>query len=132
MTCVPYLHFQGDCAEAMAFYAEVFGSEPPRLMRYTDAPPSEEIGRSDKVMHAELTIGAGKLMGSDFPPGMEGEPQRAVSVMHPVADAETGRRIYQRLREGGATIMDFAPTFWSQGFGMVRDRFGTHWMIAAP
>ena len=34
--------------------------------------------------------------------------------------------------EGGAEIMGFQPTFWSDGFGMVKDRFGTHWMVSAP
>ena len=28
--------------------------------------------------------------------------------------------------------MPFAATFWSPGFGMVKDRFGTPWMVNVP
>ena len=128
---LPYLHFQGTCAEALGFYAEIFGAPPPMLMRYSEAPEDAGMPRSDRVMHGELILGDGKLMASDFPEGIEGDPQKAVSVMYPAPDVETGRRLFERLGDGGDEIMSYGPTFWSQGFGMVRDRFGTHWMISA-
>ena len=34
---IPYLHFRGDCAAALAFYAETFGTPAPLLMRYAEA-----------------------------------------------------------------------------------------------
>lgn len=132
MSPIPYLHFQGTCEEALRFYAEVFEAPPPTMVRYRDAPADAGLPSSDRVMNAVLTLGDGRLMASDFPDGMEGDPQKAVSIMYPVPDAETGRRLYDRLLEGGDVIMPFEATFWSEGFGMVRDRFGTHWMIAGP
>ena len=128
---LPYIHFRGDCAEALAFYAEVFAAPAPEIMRYADAPEGVELPgpRGERVMHAFLRLGDGGLMASDFPEGTDGDPQKAVSIMYPAADPETGRRIFDRLMEGGDEIMAFGPTFWSPGFGMVRDRFGTHWMI---
>jgi PhnB protein len=132
MALVPYIHFQGNCAEALAFYAEVFGAPPATLNRYSDVPEDAGGTKSDRIMHGELEIAGGKLMASDFPEGMEGDAQKAVSVMYPAPDAAEGQRIYDRLHAGGDTIMPYGPTFWSSGFGMVRDRFGTHWMISAP
>ncbi|MDH3264630.1 MAG: VOC family protein [Paracoccaceae bacterium] len=132
MSVIPYLHFQGDCARAMQFYAEVFGATDLRMMRYAEAPQAmPEWKDSDRVMHGQMTLGDGVLMASDFPPG-QGDPQQAVSVMFTAADAATARRVHDRLAEGGAEIMPFGPTFFSPGFGMVKDRFGTHWMISAP
>ena len=29
-------------------------------------------------------------------------------------------------------VMPYGPTFWASGFGMVKDRFGIHWMITTP
>lgn len=129
---VPYIHFRGNCAEAMHLYAGVFGTEAPLIMRYRDAPAGKGAPASDRVMHAEIALGDGRLMAGDFPEGMTGDPQQAVSIMHPVRDPETGRRLFERLADGGEIILAFGPTFWSAGFGMVRDRFGTHRMIAAP
>lgn len=128
----PYIHFQGNCAEAMQFYQGLFGGDLA-LMTYGEMPgaPSEMQG-SARVMHACLTTGGRELMASDFPPGMQGDAQAAVSVSHPVADLAEGQRIFTALSDGGAVLMDFAPTFWSDGFGMVKDRFGTHWMVSGP
>lgn len=132
MPTLPYLHFQGQCAQALAFYAEIFGSAPPQILRYADGPEAPEEHRSsDRVMHGEIAIWDGKLMASDFPPGVAGDAQAAVSVMQSAPSVEEARRVFDRLAEGGAVIAPFTPTFFSHGFGMVKDRFGTHWIIAA-
>lgn len=34
------------------------------------------------------------------------------------------------LGDGGQVTMPFAKTFWTEGFGMLADRFGVQWMIS--
>lgn len=131
MSFVPYLHFDGACAEAMAFYADVFGATDLQIMRYADAPPDAQQGApSDRVMHSQFSVEGATLMASDFPEGMA-QPQAAVSVMHVAKDLGAAARLCEKLASGGAVIMPFGPTFFSAGFGMLKDRFGTHWMISA-
>jgi PhnB protein len=131
MPTLPYIHFQGQCAEALAFYAKVFGGTALQTMRYADAPEAPAAWRdSPRVMHGQVTLGDGTLMASDFPPGTEGDPQKGFSVMQTAADVDTARRCFDRLAEGGTVIDAFKPTFFSPGFGMVQDRFGTHWIIS--
>lgn len=129
----PYLHFQGTCAEAMAFYADLFGASDLFIQRYREMPGAPpELAGSDLVMHSVMVVGGLLLMGSDFPPGVEGEPQAAVSISRSAPDLATAQRLFDALAEGGAVVMPLQPTFWSTGFGLVRDRFGTHWMISGP
>ena len=92
-----------------------------------DGPPAEGA----RVMHGQLTIGDGTLMASDFPDGVAGDPQKAVSIMQTAPDVATGQIWFDRLLDGGALTQPYGPTFFAKGFGMVRDRFGTHWMIWA-
>lgn len=128
----PYIHFQGNCAEAMAFYAVVFDGAVT-MTRYRDAPdfaPGTE--GADLVMHATLTVADRILMGGDFPPGVQGQAQMAFSLSHVAASAAGARKIFDRLAQGGDLIFPFAETYWAEGFGMVRDRFGTHWMVSGP
>ncbi|MDR5652155.1 VOC family protein [Ruixingdingia sedimenti] len=128
----PYLHFQGDCAAAMAFYADVFGGDLT-MMRYAEAPgATPDAAGGDRVMHAALAVGGGSLMGSDYPPGMAGAAQASVSISYGVPDIAAGQAVFERLAEGGEVVMPWGPTFWAQGFGMVKDRFGTHWMVSGP
>jgi hypothetical protein len=53
----------------------------------------------------------------------------AVSVTHTTADLTEARRVPDRLLAGGTEVMAFGPTFWSEGFGMLKDKFGTHRMV---
>ena len=40
-----------------------------------------------------------------------------------------GERIFTGLAEGATIAMPFGKTFWSDGFGMLTDRYGIAWMI---
>jgi PhnB protein len=61
----PYLNFNGNCAEAMRFYAEVLGGKDLRLMTFRDSPMADEIaaGEKDMVIHARFTVGDFTIMG---------------------------------------------------------------------
>ena len=132
MPTMPYLHFQGDCAEALAFYATVFNGTNLQTMRYADGPgTSADWQASDRIMHGQVTIGDGTLMASDYPPGVEGAPQSGVSIMQSAPDVPNARSMFDQLADGGSVIQPFAATFFSPGFGMVEDKFGTHWIISA-
>lgn len=129
----PYLHFQGNCAEAMAAYAALFGATDLTVLRYADAPDARpEMAGSPLVMHASFTVKGRVLMASDYPPGMEGSPQTSVTISHTVPDPDSGKTLFEALAAGGTTLMPFGATFWASGFGMVKDRFGTTWMVTTP
>lgn len=131
MPTIPYIHFDGTCAEALAFYAEVFGGTELQMMRYADAPDMPEAMKDPtRIIHGQVTLGSGVLMASDYPPGMAAAAQGAVSIMQGVTSVAAGRRAFDRLAKGGQVVQDFGPSFFSTGFGMVTDRFGTHWMLS--
>ena len=132
MSFDPYLHFGGNCREAMTAYQSIFGGRLD-LSPYAEAPDAPPaLQQSDRIMHAALILGGRMLLASDFPPGMPHEAQAAVTISHVADSVEEGRRVFDLLATGGEQVMPFAPTFWSDGFGMLKDRFGTHWMVSAP
>ena len=127
-----HLHFSGQCEEAFKVYEKVLGGKIEGLFRYENAPGSEAQNVPpdwrNKIMHAYMTIGDQALMGMDAPPGRFQKPQ-GFHVNISVKDAEEGRKIFEALSEMGNVIMKFGPTFWSPGFAMFVDRFGTPWMV---
>lgn len=131
MPTLPYIHFQGQCAQALAFYAQVFNGTV-QTMPYAAGPDAPEGWRdSPRIQHGQVTIYDGTLMASDYPPGVAGEVQAGFSVMQSAPDVAEARRVFDALAEAGSIIDGFKPTFFSPGFGMVKDRFGTHWIISA-
>lgn len=130
MQVEPYLNLNGRCEEALEFYRDAVGAEVGALMRFKEAPDQKMVppGAGEKVMHCTFRIGNSTLMASD---GMGGghTPIGGFSLAIGVDTVEEGRRVFNALAEGGQVEMDFAPTFWSPGFGQLADRFGVKWMV---
>lgn len=132
MSAVPYLFFDGNCAEAMRFYEKALGGKL-EMMTYADAPEGEEPPEvsTDRIMHARLTFPDGEIMASDQHTAApyKGMSGFAVTLVYPtVADA---RRVFDALADGGQVWMPMEKTFWTDAFGMFADRFGTPWMVYA-
>lgn len=124
-----HLAFPGTCRDAMRFYASVFGA-PLEIESFEDTPMAGQIppGHEDKIVHAELNLGGYVIMGADMMPGC-GQQAPGAAVQLQYDDVETAKLVFNQLAEGGSIQMPFEKTFWADGFGMLTDRFGTHWMI---
>ncbi|MDR7220767.1 VOC family protein [Aminobacter aminovorans] len=132
MKLVNYLFFNGNCREAFEFYAKVFDGEIVGLVTYRDEPgeSSMPVDWQDKVMNVQLSIGDQSLMASDSPPQYASE-MGGFSISVDLGDLGRAERIFAALADGGTVTMPFAPTFWAKGFGMLKDKFGTPWMISS-
>jgi PhnB protein len=130
MNLNPYLHFNGNCREAMEFYAKVLGGKILAMMTFADMPSDQPCLPEvrDLVAHARVAIGDELLMASDAPAGRFEKPQ-GFSVTLSIKDPAEAERVYNALAEGGTVGMPLSETFWAQKFGMLKDRFGTPWMI---
>lgn len=131
MKIIPYLVFEGRCEEALDFYRTALGAEVTMLMRFKDSPESPTCtpqGADDKIMHAEMRIGASTIMLSD---GMcdKDASFKGFSLNLEVNEMAEAKRLFAALLEGGDVLMPLEKTFWSPCFGMVTDRFGVCWMI---
>jgi len=128
----PYLFFGGNCREAFTRYEEIFGGELT-LLRMADAPSEEPVPAemADVIIHASLAHSNTVLMGSDDPTGDYGG-MHGMFVAYSADDTGDAKRVFDALAEGGQVTQELQETFFSQGFGMCVDRFGTPWMVVAP
>ncbi|QWG12606.1 VOC family protein [Bradyrhizobium sediminis] len=129
----PYLFYNGNCEAALKFYAKVLGARIDAMLTYEGGPAEMPIPPEwkKKVMHARISIDGEVLMASDATPGNFHQPQGfAVSLQ--VEDPADAERRFKALAEGGTINMAFGKTFFSKGFGMCVDQFGTPWMVNCP
>jgi PhnB protein len=129
----PYLHFNGNCEEAIKFYAQVLGAKIEAMMTFEGTPAAahQPADWQKKILHARLLLNGEAIMASDVPPNAPGGYQApkgfAVSLMnHDVAEAE---RVFAALSAGGQINMPMQKTFWAERFGMCVDRFGIPWLV---
>jgi len=132
MVFTPYLHFSGNCRAALDRYQEIFGGELVVLTfgdLPADAGPPPPGVPAETVMHAALTNGDQLLMGSDDPGGESHGPAEHHHVSWNAPDMGEAKRVFDALADGGEVQQPLTETFFSPGFGMCVDRFGTPWMI---
>ena len=128
---LPHICFYGRTAEALEFYAPIFGGTY-NVMKFSDGPnncnmPPESV---NDIMHAEFNAPGVSFMAND---GMDRHVQAAGSITLALngTDVEKGKRIFEALSEGGTVIAPLEPQFWGAHFGLVTDRFGVAWMVNA-
>jgi PhnB protein len=137
MQVQPYLFFDGRSDEAIAFYGKAVGARVQTLIRFKESPqPTEGCGpgepNGEKVMHASMMVGESLVNVSDGE--CRGQPDfRGFSLVLNVKDDGSARQAFEALLDGGGeTTMPLSATFFASSFGMLRDRFGVHWMVMSP
>jgi PhnB protein len=122
-----YVNYRGTCEQAFRFYEQHLGGKIAGLVRHTDIPnPNIPADWKDKVLHAQMEIGATVLMGADIP---NAEPMRSAYLTLTLDRQEDAESTYALLAEGGEIFMKMEKTHFANRFAMLRDRFGTSWML---
>ncbi|MDT3428909.1 PhnB protein [Paenibacillus forsythiae] len=133
MAVEAYLNFNGNCREAVEFYAQVFGTEEPKLMTFGEAPPNPEYPlpeeAKDLIMHTRLIIFGSTVMFSDVFPGMPFVAGNNISLAIVSDDIDALQSAFDKLKEGGKVGMELQETFWSKCYGSLSDKFGVEWQF---
>jgi PhnB protein len=123
-----YLNYNGNCEQAFRFYEQHLGGQITMLMRHGEQANQTSVPADwkNKVLHARIEIGETVLMGADIPGA---EPMRSAYLTLSLDSDERAELLYGVLSEGGHVFMKMAETFYAYRFAMLRDRFGTSWML---
>jgi PhnB protein len=123
-----YVNYKGNCREAFKFYEKHLGGKILMKSTFKDMPDSSNIleERKNDILHARIEIGDSVLMGADIP---HAEPMRSAYLSLSVESVEEAERIYKLLSEGDEVFMKMEKTFYALRFAMLRDKFGTNWML---
>ena len=122
-----YVNYRGNCEQAFHFYEQHLGGRITGMIRHREQPnPNIPASWQDKVLHARIAIGAGILMGADIP---SAEPMRSAYLTLSLDLEEEAERVYALLAAGGEIFMKMEKTPFANRFAMLRDKFGTSWML---
>ena len=128
-----YLVFNGNCREAVEFYANVFKTEAPQIMTFGESPQNPEYQfpeeAKDLVMHTRLNIDGSNVMFSDTFPGQPFVEGNNVTLALISKNMDDLKSWYEQLKDGGTVGLELQETFWSKLYGQVTDKFGIHWQL---
>jgi len=124
-----YLNYGGNCEQAFRFYEEHLGARVTEITRHGDVPNADAPESwKNAILHARIDIGDTVVMGADIPPDRF-KPMRSAYLTLMLDSDEEADRIYALLSDGGEIFMKMESTFFASRFAMLRDRFGTSWML---
>ena len=125
-----YLYFNGNCEEAMEYYANATGGTVDTLVRYGESPVSTADEHADKILHGVLRINHIKIMCSD---DLENHLQpycNNYALSMNFGSEEKLRQTFNNLAGEGKVTMPIQDTFWGAVFGKCTDKYGVNWMFS--
>ena len=128
----PVFHFGGQCADAMAFYAEALGGKINRRMTYAEADPADcavQPGAERLIYHGEMELFGQRFMMSDDL-DVPYQPSSAMFLNVTFDTKEEVRAAFDALSAGAKAIL-YAPrvTAYSSCHSSLVDRFGVRWTL---
>jgi PhnB protein len=122
-----YVNYRGTCEQAFRFYELHLGGRITGMVRHGEQPnPGVPADWNEKVLHARIEIGTTVLMGADIP---HCEPMRSAYLTLTLESEADSESVYALLADGGEIFMKMEKTPFANRFAMLRDRFGTSWML---
>ena len=131
MNLTPFLLFDGNCAEAMAFYQSCFGGELT-ILRLGDTPMGAEASPElqQRVTYACLKSDTVELSATDWlHPTRHPRQGNTVAVYVQAGSAEL-RAVFDSLAAGAEPdLLDDLKEMPFGTYGHLADRYGVHWFF---
>jgi PhnB protein len=130
MNVTPYLIFNGDCEDALNFYATCLDGEIKDLRRFEGSPAEGMAEDKRLIMHAVFVAKGVMIMASDS--GKNAPTETDGGKVHLSLNfdaAENIKQAFNALSEDARVTMPLQDTFWGATFGMLTDKFGINWMF---
>jgi PhnB protein len=123
-----YVNYPGHCKEAFQFYEQHLDGKITMMLSHQQQPVAANVPPDwqNAILHARIEIGDTVLMGADIP---NAESMRSAYLTLRLDSSKEAERIYALLSEGGEIFMKMEETFFASRFAMLRDKFGTSWML---
>ncbi|MBE7174205.1 MAG: VOC family protein [Williamsia sp.] len=121
-----YINYPGHCEEAFQFYQEHLHGKITMMTAHQQPPPHFPKEWTKPILHAVMEIGGTVVRGADVP---NAEPMRSVYLTLRFDTPEKAEQVYELLSSDGQIFMKMEKTFFANRFAMLRDKFGTSWML---
>ncbi len=128
----PFLLFDGNCVEAMAFYQSCLGGELT-LTRVSDTPMKDQypVEKHGRILNAHLKSGAIEFTATDWMQ-VTRLPRQGNTVCMYINGGKYSelRAIFDKLSEGAdKTLLDDLRDLPFGSYGHLADKYGVHWFF---
>ena len=128
-TLNPYLHFKGNCRDAMMFYRDSLGAKLD-MQTIGESPMAADMPKEahNNVLHSTLEKDGFVLMASDMTEPETAVQGNTVTLCLVCSSKEEIESLYAKLSAGGKVGHPLKAEFFGT-FGDLTDKFGFNWML---
>jgi len=123
-----YLAFNGNCQQALDFYADLFDADIKNRQTYEDKKIDVPSSFRQKLQHAELKGKNVTFMAYDAAPDTPINHGNQIHMSIETNDKKEGEQLFDELSKGGQVHHNFREREWGY-FGRCTDKFGINWMV---
>lgn len=126
-----YIHFNGNCREAMEFYKKCLGGSL-ELSTFAGSPMESQVppAMKDKIIHSRLEADGMVIIADDMTrPGMVTVGNN-ISLCIQSTSMNEIEAYFTKLAEGGKVVQPLTKAFFGV-FGVISDKFGISWIFQA-
>jgi PhnB protein len=129
-TINPFLHFNGNCKEAIEYYKEIFNGNI-ELMMLAKGKLAEEFSSENSVLHSVLTFYNGMIiMSADTRIGLDATFGNNNFIVINFESEEEIDRVYSLFAKDAMKIREeLHKVFWNAKYAEFVDKFGVCWMF---
>ena len=127
----PYIHFNGNCREAMEFYRNCLGGDL-QLQTFAESAMASQVPPAikDKIIHSRLEANDMVIIADDMTrPGVVTAGTN-ISLCIQSSSLKEIEPYFQKMAEGGNVFQPLTKAFFGV-FGIIRDKFGISWIFQA-
>jgi PhnB protein len=132
ISLTPFLLFDGNCAEAMAFYQSCLGGDL-EITKLGETPMKAQASSDvyDRVAYARLKSNSLEFSATDWlHPTRRPKPGNTVALYLTAGSLSQLREIFDRLAAGAdQELLDDLREMPFGTYGHLADKFGVHWFF---
>ena len=126
----PYLHFSGNCEEALQTYQKIIGGSFEIENRYDNPNMDAPEDYKDKVLHARYSLNGLLFMACDVFPGQTAaSTSGSVALSLELSELENAKKVFADFAQESDVHVQFEKQFWGDWHGNLTDKFGIRWMV---
>ena len=131
--CVPFLLFDGNCAEAMTFYHQCLGGELT-LTKLVDTPMKDQFPREkwERIINAQLKAGNIEISATDWMASPEFNPILGnMTALFVTSDSfDELKTVFDKLKDGtNNTRLQELHEMPFGTYGQFYDKYGMQWIF---
>lgn len=123
-----YLAFNGNCQQALNFYADLFDGQIQNRQTYEDKKIDVPASYRQKLQHAELKGKNVSFMAYDASPDTPINHGNQIHMSVDLDKVSDAQDIFEKLSAHGQVHHNFREREWGH-FGRCTDQFGINWMV---